>query len=647
MDPFTQLFSQTQAPEEESQGPRCEYCQSASFRVVEGIYVCAECDRASQLHGPTVEEEANLADLRGAPRRRIRTKNEHARKTTRQVALEEKAGRAATSVDTARAYCYGAMRALVGSLEAMTQPPLACSPHVVAVGRQLWLAAVEASGILSDAFHEEFKDWVALVAKMRPKKRRVTDAPQNATTGNDGGPPREPDNAMDSSSDSGSDSDASATSSSSSDPGEGEQDTMPLRTKAQLGPRWALDRALPLHSVLPSVLFVACWWMREAVLPGDVVRWIADGEVPLLALTVTAQEWAEDRLGCVLPRGLFGRGSRTMLPTSVRLAQEAVGFAASVGIKLPPVHSRAVCHRLVRAMELDESLAEAAALLAAMHVDGTARAELSHSGIPPQAYLAGCVLLALMIAGGLGVGPEDGGGAWRPPEGWEAWALAALEAAPAAGVLPTTSREAQGLDATAAASLLRFLRNSVASGANHIPDAEGVLAALDAGARSYVGAADTPAQCAVWPPTDRADLAAAAVWSGPAGAPRGSVVARVKPEALVPTPKNPDALIPREEGRESLVAASLSRRYVPPRVERARPFITTWGEGARPRGQIKKTGVKHAPTAFHPAYVAVLAVLSAQCSLQAGVLHAATRELELEVHAVEERAQHLERQAGA
>ncbi|KAL8112007.1 hypothetical protein AgCh_019640 [Apium graveolens] len=112
----------------------------------------------------------------------------------------------------------------------------------------------------------------------------------------------------------------------------------------------SLSKTIPLyHSIVIS--FLACHFLREAVLPTDILKWIFEGKLLYFSAFADIEKEIDPP-----PKGCPISSSRMFKPTqalsSQKLESTAAIIAEMVGLELPPVNFYAIASRYLRFMSL-------------------------------------------------------------------------------------------------------------------------------------------------------------------------------------------------------------------------------------------------------------------------------------------------------
>eukprot|EP00887_Chlorella_sp_A99_P004430 scaffold30.g4430.t1 len=287
------------------------------------------------------------------------------------------------------------------------------------VARQLWFALLADSGILEDAFADEFEEKF----EGRALQAGDEDAP------GEGG-----------------------------DAGSGKQrDVLAKYTTQMLR---VLSPVLHYRLTL-GLLQIACCLLREAVAPPDLSRWAAGGTLPYLHFGL--QSWA--LLGP--HRRLFGPTFFTpkSVPGPRRVLHDAQDLAARLGVEVPPLNAAAWLERYAAELALPQVAAAAAMVPVSLELCRLYRfgPALAITVQPhPWAMLMAVLLVSLKLCYGLdGRGREAPPGLPPPPD-WLAWAAAQLPSVGLSSAFPTDADGVLALSGSEFTALVAYLMTVVA-----------------------------------------------------------------------------------------------------------------------------------------------------------------------------------------
>ncbi|KAK9845891.1 hypothetical protein WJX81_005317 [Elliptochloris bilobata] len=160
----------------------------------------------------------------------------------------------------------------------------------------------------------------------------------------------------------------------------GEPDPPPANVLGQAVPRQgmpllkalglSLHKALPLTSLL-AMCFLACWHCRETVMPTDLLRWAASGELCYLNMAEVVRPVREAAGEPVLPESIVKPQG---VPGLHAVMADAAHQAKALGLTLPGINAVALLRRFIMELSMPQALLPVAADLFRVHVAGMPQA---------------------------------------------------------------------------------------------------------------------------------------------------------------------------------------------------------------------------------------------------------------------------------
>jgi hypothetical protein len=230
--------------------------------------------------------------------------------------------------------------------------------------------------------------------------------------------------------------------------------------------RAALWRRLSPQATL-RIAFLSCHLLREAITPGDIIAWAADGQLPYFQLPTIAAEAAAAAAAAVAA-GAGAGAADTVTPAAsplpavcvtpqiwdspARLVAHAHSLSVRLSVPLPPVNAEALLQRAALELSVPLPVADCAGALLRMHLLGRPVLQLpavkprwghhlerSIEAAQPHVSVVALLVIAAKLVHGIGAGASSGGGgsggeaggqlpagAPAPPASWQEWAARAL-----------------------------------------------------------------------------------------------------------------------------------------------------------------------------------------------------------------------------
>ncbi|GAB4816552.1 hypothetical protein N2152v2_003598 [Parachlorella kessleri] len=226
-----------------------------------------------------------------------------------------------------------------------------------------------------------------------------------------------------------------------------------------------LRHALP-PGVTLSLCFLACWQLREAVSPQDLVRWALNGQLPFWELARLSRAAVEE-YAAVLPLAFLDpRG----VPSPTRVWDEAVLIAARIGLRCPPLNVGLWLDRWTQELALPQAVGVVGLQLYQLYRLDCPQYHLQYRVLAQaHTHAMALLLVAVKLLYGLDGRRREVVEGLPPPPDWLHWARVVMGSLQGPTALPLALEEAMDLPDAVFQLYLDFL-SSHAFGSRAVPE---------------------------------------------------------------------------------------------------------------------------------------------------------------------------------